>query len=256
MLRQVLLGVMLGVVAAGPAAAGDDKSDESQTVTEIPEFSAVYELRRNNLRAAELTRTLSCEDDGRCRFSSKGRTVGFADVLLRGRIDEFTRFRLDADGIHARDYSYRQRARGGNDEYVRLFFNPATGRVNSRGDDEWQDDIEGEVMDELLSQLRLAMAVRDGQTEMEFTVVEGDGEREVYRFEVQGTDRIETNAGTFDAVKVQRVGGSERRTTTMWFAPELEYIPVVVKQEHVERENYTATLKEIKSGPELRSIGG
>ena len=256
MLRRVLLGLILAVFVSGPVFAGGDEADEARAAPEIPEFSAVYELRRNNLRAAELTRTLRCEDDGRCRFSSEGRTVGFADLLLRGRIDEFTRFRLDADGIHPRDYSYRQRARGDNDEYVRLFFNPATGRVNSRGDDEWQDDIEGEVMDELLSQLRLAMAVRAGETEMEFTVVEGDGEREVYRFEVAGTERIESDAGTFDTVKVQRVGGSERRTTTMWFAPELEYIPVVVKQEHVERENYTATLKEIKSAPKLRSIGG
>ena len=254
MLKHLLLGMSLVAAAGAPAFAGGDDADEVRAAPEIPEFSAVYELRRNNIRAAELTRTLSCQDDGLCRFRSEGRTVGFADLLLRGRIEEFTRFRLDADGIHPRDYSYRQRARGDNDEYVRLFFNPATGRVNSRGDDEWQDDIEGEVMDELLSQLRLAMAVRAGETEMEFTVVEGDGEREVYRFEVGETERIETDAGTFDAVKVQRVGGSERRTTTMWFAPELEYIPVVVKQEHVERENYTATLKEIKSAPKLRSV--
>ncbi len=255
MVTRLMAAALLGVGLALPGPTVAESSESERAAPSIPEFSAVYELRRNNLRAAELTRTLKCEDDGQCRFSSEGRTVGVADLVLRGRIQEFTRFRLDADGIHPRDYAYRQRARGDNDETVRLFFNPNSGRVSSRGDKEWQDQVDGEVMDELLSQLRLALAVRDGETEMEFSVIEGDGERETYRFEVQGTERIETDAGRFDTVKVARVDGSERRATTMWFAPELEYVPVRVRQEHLRREEaYTATLKELKSEPRLRTF--
>lgn len=248
-MRSVVMVSLVLVLA--PVAWGATEEQTDTGVSGIPEFSADYELRRNNTRAARLTRTLSC-DGAACKFRSEGRTVGLAELLLRGRIDEATRFRLDGSGgLQPRDYSYRQRARGDNDEYVRLFFNPASGRVTSRGDDEWESHIDGEVMDELLSQLRLMLAVRAGETEMEFSVVEGDGDEDVYRFEVVGEETLETDAGTFEAIKVQRVGGSERRTTEMWFAPELEYIPLVVKQEREGGDSYTATLTRILEQPRI-----
>ena len=254
---RMTIGLVLALVAGSAIAdeapeqeAFEPVSAEELAAAGMVEFSADYELRRNSLRAARMTRTLRC--DGReCQFSSEGRTTGFAELLLRGRIDEFTRFYYDADGIHPRDYSYRQRARGDNDETVRLFFNPETGRVSSRGDKEWRDRVDGEAMDELLSQLRLMLAVRAGETEMEFTVVEGDGDLDSYRFRVEGREEVETDAGTFDAVKVVRVRESERRITEMWFAPELEYIPIQVRHERVGRDAYTATLTELKDGPRV-----
>ncbi|WP_290651616.1 DUF3108 domain-containing protein [Aquisalimonas sp.] len=254
-MRYCLLAALL-VFALMTSAVGEEKtsSAEKGAVVGIPEFSADYELRRNNTRAARLTRTLECED-GECRFSSEGRTVGFADLLLRGRISEYTRFRFDGEAIEPRDYSYRQRARGDNNEYVRLFFHPRTGRVSSRGDEDWQATVDGEAMDELLSQLRLLLAVRAGETEMEFTVVEGGGDLDAYRFEVVGEERIETDAGTYDTVKVKRVRGSAKRITEMWFAPELEYIPLVVRHERVDRESYTATLVELKEEPRVYMPG-
>lgn len=249
-IRSLVMASLL--LFATTAMAEESSGARAEAVANgIPEFSAEYELQRNNTRAARLTRTLSC-DGAACEFRSKGRTVGLADLLLRGRIDEFTRFRMDdSGGLQPRDYSYRQRARGDNDEYVRLFFNPSSGRVTSRGDEKWESHIDGEVMDELLSQLRLMLAVRAGETEMEFSVVEGDGAEDVYQFEVVGEEKLEIAAGTFEAIKVQRVGGSERRTTEMWFAPDLEYIPLVVKQSRDGGDSYTATLTEILEQPRI-----
>jgi hypothetical protein len=215
---------------------------------DLPEFSAEYELRRDGLRAARLTRSLSC-DDGDCRFLSEGRTVGFADLLLRGRIEEWTRFRLEDGRVVPSEYYYRQRARGGNDEYARLFFSPDTGRVSSRGDERWETHVDGETMDELLSQLRLMLAVRAGETEMEFSVVESDGDLDSYRFQVVGQEEVETPAGPFEAVKVERVGGSSRRSTRMWFAVDHDYIPLVVEQERIGRETYRAALVELHETP-------
>lgn len=234
--------LMMPLVLSAAESEGD--------VRAIPEFSAVYELERNGMRAAELTRTLSCSS-GRCEFRSEGQTVGFADLLVRGRLREITRFGFDGEGISPRDYTYRQRARGNNDENVRLFFNPRSGRVTSRGDDEWEKHIDGEVMDELLSQLRLMLAVRGGDDTMSFSVIEGDGDREAYRFNVVSREEVQTDAGRFEAVRVEHVGDKEERQTTMWFAPELEYIPLVVRQENEDDADYTATLTRIEEDPEL-----
>lgn len=241
----VLLPALILCLIGAPALA----EGEARGVRDIPQFEAVYELRRNNTRAAHLTRRLSCEA-GECRFESEGQTVGIIDLVLRGRITEWTAFRLDGEtGLQPREYYYRQRARGGNNEYARLFFSPATGQVSSRGDDRWEREVEGETMDELLSQLRLMLAVRAGETRMEFSVVDRDGDLDRYRFAAVGTETVSTPAGEFEAVKVERRGGSRRRTTTMWFAPELEYMPIIVRQERVDRETYTATLMELKREP-------
>lgn len=244
--RRGWLAAVVLLVAPAVLLASETDTD----VRAIPQFSAVYELERNGMRAAELTRTLSCRT-GRCEFRSVGQTVGFADLLVRGRLREITRFGFSNEGIRPRDYTYRQRARGNNDENVRLFFNPDTGRVSSRGDDEWEKHIDGEVMDELLSQLRLMLAVRAGEDTMSFSVIEGDGDREAYRFSVAGREEVATDAGRFEAVRVEHVGDKEERQTTMWFATELEYIPLVVRQENEDDANYTATLTRIEEDPEL-----
>lgn len=242
---------LCGCAAIGGAGAGEGAGEGAAAAPPgIPEFSADYRLTRNGWSAARLTRTLQC-DDGQCSFRSQGETVGFADLLLRGRIEEVTRFRFDRDGIHPRDYAYRQQARGDNDEHVRLFFSPRSGVVRSRGDDEWQATVDGEVVDELLSQLRLMLAVRAGEREMEFTVIEGDGERDSYRFRVVGRETVETGAGAFEAVKVERVRDSQKRRTEMWFATQLEFIPVVVRQERVGEETYTATLQSLTDPPRM-----
>ncbi len=242
-LRLPLVALLL-VIPALSAMAGQTGNASAPLADGLPEFSAEYELRRDNLRAARLTRSLRC-DDGDCQFKSEGRTVGFADLLLRGRIEEWTRFRLDDGQIVPSEYYYRQRARGGNNEYARLFFNPESGRVSSRGDERWETHVDGETMDELLSQLRLMLAVRAGETEMEFSVVEPDGELDSYSFRVVGREQVETPAGRFEGVKVERVGGSSSRETRMWFAVEHDFIPLVVEQERVGRETYRAALVEL-----------
>ncbi|MCK8515476.1 DUF3108 domain-containing protein [Methylonatrum kenyense] len=242
-LLRVLLVLSVLLVPGTPLFAESDNGEA--TVDGLPTFSANYELRRNNLRAAELSRSLRC-DDGVCEFRSEGRTVGLADLVLRGRIDEWTRFRLGDNGLIVPvEYHYRQRARGDNDEFRRLFFYPEDERVTSRGDDQWEKTIPGETMDELLSQLRLLLAVRAGETEMTFSVVDDDGEVDEYHFEVVGRETVETGEGELDTIRVDRVGGSSNRRTRMWFAPELEYVPVKVQHERIDRETYTATLTDL-----------
>lgn len=240
---RTLLVLCLLLLPGWPLVAAD--SNGATAMDGLPTFAATYELRRNNLRAAELSRSLSC-DNGLCEFRSEGRTVGLADLVLRGRIDEWTRFRLVENGIIVpEEYHYRQRARGDNDEFRRLFFYPDEERVTSRGDDAWEKTIPGETMDELLSQLRLLLAVRAGETEMSFSVVDDDGEVDEYHFEVVGRETVETGEGELDTIRVDRVGGSSKRRTRMWFAPALEYVPVKVQHERIDRETYTATLTDL-----------
>lgn len=242
--RKSCVSALLAAAVSVAVVSGGASADTD--VAGVPRFVADYELERNGTRAARLTRSLSCEDDI-CEFRSEGRTVGLIDFILRGRIKEWTRFRLVAGGgLEPREYYYRQSARGGNDEFRRLFFSPATGRVSSRGDDQWETTVDGDTFDPLLSQLRLLQAVRGGEKEMAFHVVDEEGVVDVYHFEVMGTESVDTGAGSFEAVRVERVDGSSKRRTVMWFAPELDFMPIIVRHERIGEETITATLTRVR----------
>lgn len=82
--------------------------------------------------------------------------------------------------------------------------------------------------------MTLAMVSRcylaSGVTEFQFIVAEPRGLRRM-RYRVIGNEQLETPAGTFDTIKVERIYTS-RRKTFMWAARELEYF--MVRMDHIE----------------------
>lgn len=73
--------------------------------------------------------------------------------------------------------------------------------------------------------------MRDGVPEMHFDVMEPGGlEEKPYR--VHGMEEIETPAGTFDALKVERIYPEGGRRTFLWAAPSLDWF--LVRMDHEE----------------------
>ena len=63
--------------------------------------------------------------------------------------------------------------------------------------------------------------------EADFVMVDDDRFKS-YRFRINGTEAVQTPAGTFDAVRVDSV--ERKRTQHFWLAPERDYIPVKIEQ--------------------------
>ena len=252
---QVCRSILLVLAVAGslltvPGLPGTAAAAASVITGPIPEFEAEYDLHRNSLRAARLTRSLRCEGPV-CRMASEGETTGLLDLLLRGEIEEWSTFSVDPDtGIQPLEYYYRQQLRGDNDEFTRLVFGASGGDgrrpVSNDGDEPWELQAPVGALDELSSQLLLMLAVRAGEERMRFQVVEKDGQVDDYEFQVTGTETVETGAGVFDAVRVERVrAGNTARRTVSWFAPELGYMPIIIQHERVGRETYSIELKRV-----------
>lgn len=101
------------------------------------------------------------------------------------------------------------------------------------------------VWDPLSVQLELMRELAQARKENYRYTVVSKGKPKEYVFNVVGFEKVETQAGQYDAWKVQRV--SRKNELTFWFAPALDYIPVKMM---VEGDWYTSelTLTNIRSG--------
>jgi len=57
-----------------------------------------------------------------------------------------------------------------------------------------------------------------------------------------GTRSFKTKAGNFEAVGIQHQKEGSSRVTTLWCAPELDYLPVIIEQHRKGKLNFRATL--------------
>ncbi len=80
------------------------------------------------------------------------------------------------------------------------------------------------VWDPLSVQLKLMTALAQGRKDNYSYTVVSKGKPKQYVFNVAGFEKVETQAGQYDAWKVKRV--SRKNELTFWFAPSLDYIPV------------------------------
>lgn len=68
----------------------------------------------------------------------------------------------------------------------------------------------------------------DHKKELHYKIADEDGGVIEYHFERMGEENLETPMGTLKTVVVQHQ--SRKRTTTLWLAPELNYLPIKLKQ--------------------------
>lgn len=92
-------------------------------------------------------------------------------------------------------------------------------------------DLPAGTVDALTLTQAARCLMRDRVDEMRFQVMEPTGLEEK-AFRILGMEVIETPAGTFDALKVERIYPEGGRRTLLWAAPALNWF--LVRMEHVE----------------------
>lgn len=92
-------------------------------------------------------------------------------------------------------------------------------------------DLDLNTVDALSLAMMARCVLARGETEFHFSVAEADGKTD-FNFKVVGHEKLETPAGTYDTIKVERVYGHKGKKTFMWSAPELDYF--MIRMEHIE----------------------
>jgi hypothetical protein len=181
----------------------------------------------NGMPLGKLERQLQALADGRYSFRSETQATGIAALLLKDHVAEESLLRIDQTRIIPIEYHYNQTG-GSKPKRQTLIFDRVAGKVISRSNDKArQFKLTPGLYDKLVYQLVMTRDVQLGETKLNYDIVDG-GEIKHYVFTRQGEESITTPFGKFETIKLARVMSNDKRSTTIWSAPSLSYLPVRV----------------------------
>lgn len=214
--------------------------------TDLPAFfNATYTLHSKGLTLGKMERSFTREANGIYRFSSQSYPTGLASLFRHDRIHEFSLFRLHADEVRPLEYSYDHRG-GKKERQVRVVFDWENSSItNTLGRHHWRMQAVPGVLDKLVYQIALMRHLRQGKIHLRYQIADG-GRMKVYAIEMQGEEMLETPMGRVKTIRLQRKKANSKRMTTLWCAPELDYLPVQVEHREKDGNVTIARLVELK----------
>lgn len=198
----------------------------SHAATLPEQFTATYDVKKSGITIGETKRTLSREND-QYLFESITRPTGIAKLFTSGQVVERSHWQVFQNKPRPMKYTFFNSG-GKKKRNVRIDFDWDNNQViNIINNEPWSMPLEHGTSDKLLYQLRIMQDLPTTGTSLRYPVADG-GRLKYYDIEVIGKERIRTPLGKFETVRLRYIKGS--RTTTMWCAEELGYLPVRIEQ--------------------------
>jgi len=206
-------------------------------------FTAVYTVTRNDSEIGVRTHRLSVENN-RYLYEAKMHTTGLARLFKSGEITERSQWQLKNKKIVPISYEYSD----SSDESRHTLLNfdwPKHSVTNNVGNKPWTMKIPDGTQDKFSYMLALMHDLEHGEQNPEYKIADG-GRLKTYQFKVLGVDVIETPAGKFKALKLQRTRvGKKNRITYLWCVAEKNYLPIKIER-HKGDIVYTMVLSQLK----------
>lgn len=160
--------------------------------------------------------------------------------MLGGNINVRSEFTTAADGV--RPVAFREIDTIGNEPETNIRFDWTTNRASGTvGEDAVDLQLEGLSHDNVSIQYELMYDLLNGKPDDTYVLFDVDKMR-VANVRNIGTKSFKTKAGTYEAVGIQHQKEGSSRVTTLWCAPKLGYLPVVIEQHRKGKLNFQATL--------------
>ncbi|MFT5500034.1 MAG: hypothetical protein ACI88G_000160 [Woeseiaceae bacterium] len=189
--------------------------------------SAEYKIKISVL-GGRLTTRFERTDDG---FTAKSviKATGMSRLLAHGEIHEQSWFEEHGDKIRPSRYlSSDSLSKNGTD--VDLEFDWSEQLVSGMiGGEDFQTDIGGALHDRVSLQYALMLDLINGKYD-DFYSLQDAEKLKLLSVTNVGSKSVKVPYGTFEAVGLQHRAGTSSRVTTMWFAQELGYLPVMIEQ--------------------------
>lgn len=166
---------------------------------------------------------------------------------LFASIKESSLFSVDQNQITPHQYTYNRKVLGKTRKANLSFDWQSQTVTNDVENKPWTMEIQPGVLDKLSYQLQLQADVAAGKKEFTYAVADG-GHLKTYNFAVAGEETIETPAGNFKSIRVERVYKDNKdRQTLIWFAPALDFQLVKLLRQEKKDKTYSLLLKKTDS---------
>lgn len=238
-LRRLLLYVAFtSLMATAAARAADVPAD----------FDARYAISINDFVIGESQIQLQTQADGRYLYRSNTRSTGIASLFRGDRVQESSLFTLHRDQIRPLEYRFDHTG-SKKERHAFLHFDWRAQKVSNTVEGHtWEMGIPEYALDKLVVQVAVMMDLTAGKAQLAYSIADG-GKLKEYRFATVGEETIKVPAGEFEVIKIERLRKDFDRTTYLWCAPSLNYLPVRIEQvEHEDEVTYLSELKQTSIG--------
>lgn len=213
-----------------------------QAEGQLTPFTARFELRMNGLPVGEQTLSLTQGEQDTYTLETHSLPNRLASLFKAARRHEISRFRIMDDQLLSLEYRMHQTG-GRRDRSAHLAFEwPESRVINEVEGQRWAMPIPADTLDMLNVQIALMRDLAAGSANLVYQIADG-GKLKTFRFKVIAEERIKTGLGHLNALKIQRLREDLDRTTYLWCAPDLNYLPIQIRQrESDSRMEYTSRL--------------
>ncbi len=191
----------------------------SQALAMSP-FQASYQFAYNGKNLGSATRTLS-QSGNNWSYVFVAKAGGLASAT------ETSKFSLNNNQIVSNSFSRTSKVLVHNNT-MSIKFNPSAKTITTSKDKENRSFAwKAGVLDELNAELQIREDLKGSGLKSNYLLADAK-EIESRKFVKQGSEKVKTNYGTFDTVKVVMKHDKPGRETIFWLAPKLDYLPVKV----------------------------
>ena len=213
--------------------------------TTIPEYFEVdYTLYSNDTKIGLMERRFFMHEDGNYTFRSESKTTGLIALFRKDHIIEESQWHINGVQFTPLNYIY-QHTGGKKDRDVEIKFNWEKQKITNRvNDSTWHMDTEPGILDKLLYQLAIMASLKAGSVPESYTIADG-GKIKQYQFEYMHDEVIDTPLGEFKTMKLIRHKPNNDRKTFLWFANDLDFLPIKVINEEKKGRLTTAIIQSL-----------
>ena len=213
-------------------------------------FEADYVLHKGSVKAATSKIKLSVSGN-QYEYSRQGSTAGLVSMFSSIAQQETSEFTLTAQGqIQVSEYHQQQTKGGKKTKKSTSILFDWTKRiaVHTKKGQSHNVALGDEALDPFAVELAMMRDLKKSHQLPTYSIVDSD-KIVPYKFEILGEESVTTPAGTFTTLKIKRERENKKRTTYIWAAPKLGYLPV--KVEHVEKDgsSFSSVLTRVSGLP-------
>jgi hypothetical protein len=236
-MTQSQIMLLLGSLYTAASAAGAE--------WRLVPFESAYIVRSSGLEIGKLEQRLRLVEDDKFALRTESYATGLAALMLKERTVEESFFKVRNARIVPLEYHFN-RSGGHNSKTQKIVFDRSTWKINGRTNaNDWQLAWQPLTMfDNINYQIGLLRDVGTASPELTYTLVD-NAETKTYHFQRQGEERVTTPIGEFQAIKIVRTQLPDQRATTLWSAPQLNYLPVRIDNTDRKGRQATALLEHL-----------
>jgi hypothetical protein len=209
-------------------------------------YTAIYEGKISGVKA-DMHTTLSADASGHMEFRSVAKARGIARLLKHDPIIEYTLFEAVEGRLRPIEYHYLFNQSGSKRNSWIKFDRENMVATSMYKTETVELDVRPDHLDRSLEILAFRADLMADRAADKYTYIDRNALLEA-AYENLGSETVRTRAGEFDTIKYRRQRVGSTRSAIIWFAPELEYLPVQMQHFKGDKATGTVTLKHYALG--------